>query len=63
MSRRSEARAWYVSAAAGLALAALLAEAVRADEPSDPYAAGRRCTRNGVRLATIRESSTRAPMP
>ena len=41
MSRRSEARAIYASAAAGLALATLLAGEVRADESSDPYAGGR----------------------
>jgi mono/diheme cytochrome c family protein len=37
----SEARAMHASAAAGLALAALLAGAVRAGEPADSYAAGR----------------------
>ena len=41
MRRRSEARAMHASAAAGLALAALLSVAARADEPSDPYAGGR----------------------
>ena len=41
MSRRSEARAIYASTAAALALATLLAGAVRADESSDPYAGGR----------------------
>jgi len=38
MSRRSEARVLYASAAAGLTLATLLAGEVRADESSDPYA-------------------------
>jgi len=41
MSRRSEAREMYASSAAGLALATLLAGAVRADAPPDPYAGGR----------------------
>ena len=41
MSRRSEARTLCASAAAVLALAAVLAGVARAGEPSDPYAGGR----------------------